>query len=251
VDPITIGLLLGGAALSSGGGILSRNDALAEATREAQARNAVVRDAITKLDAFGDQNRTTFNNNMQAYDPATQAAALAKAQDTRSANNTGAVTTQDPNATPIQGDASPATRADLAKRMLAVHDQVIQRAQAQGKLGGYSDQWTNNQLGNAQAGRDIGVVNNYAEGRKALVGPESDLAAAAAYRPPSIWGPLLSGLGGIALNAGGSGKFSPGGFNYSSGFDPSGLLSGSDMNEAATAGVKSGLTFNPFTGTVF
>src|SRR5262245_48616582 len=154
MDPITAGLLLGGTGLNVFGGMFGRNEALENAARQAEARNAVVRDAIAKLNVFGGQNRDTFNANMANYDPATQAARLASDQDKRSNANVSAITTQNPNATPIQSDASPAARADLAKRMLAVHDQAVDRAKAMGKLGGYSDTWMGNQLGNAQAGRD-------------------------------------------------------------------------------------------------
>jgi hypothetical protein len=82
-----------------------------------------------------------------------------------------------------------------------------------------------------------------------LVGPESDLAAAAAYKPPSMWSALLSGLGSIGVGAGAKGG-PYAGFNYPTSFAPD--LSGDDvsLSEAAKAGVQSGLSFNP-TGTVF
>ncbi len=150
---------------------------------------------------------------------------------------------------PIQQDASPATKADLAKRMLAAHDFAVSRAKAKGALGGYVDTWLQNELNNSQTGRDIMTVNNAAEGRKALVGPESDLAAAAAYKPPSMWSALLSGLGSIGVAAGAKGG-SFAGFNYPTSFASE---SGDDasLSEAAKAGVQSGLTFNPWTGSVF
>lgn len=223
MDPITVGLLLGGTGLNVLGGIFSRNDALANAAAQAQARNAVVKQAIGQLDQYGAENRSTFNTNMEHYAPAAQSAALAADQQKRGDANTAAITSDDPNAVPIQGDASPASRSDLAKRMLAVHDYAVDQAKAKGNLGGYSDLWTENQLGNAQAGRDIGVINNFAEGRKALVQPEADLAAAAAYKPPSIWGPLLSGIGSIATAAGGS-KLG-GGFSGGNIFAPGGIAS--------------------------
>jgi hypothetical protein len=252
MDPITATLLLGGTGLNLFGGIIGQNDALANATAQANARNAVVRSAINQLDQYGAQNRGTFNDLMAGYSPTNQATTLAADQAKRSDSNVNAITTENPNATPIQADASPATRSDLAKRMLAVHDMAVDRAKAQGQLGGYSDAWLTNELNNAQAGRDIGVINNFAEGRKALVQPESDLAAAAAYRPPSIWGPLLSGLGSIAVGFGGRslGGFDYGGANLAA-FDPTGELTGQDLHEAELAGRASGLISNPFTGTVF
>jgi hypothetical protein len=247
---VSVSLALAGLGANLGGGILGQNDALANATAQANARNAVVQSAIQKLNAFGAQNETTMSNLLTGYSAPAQAAQLANNQAKREANNVSAITTQDPNAIPIQADASPATKADLAKRMLAAHDFAVSRAKAKGALGGYSDTWLTNELNNSQAGRDIMTVNNAAEGRKALVGPESDLAAAAAYKPPSMWSALLSGLGSIGVAAGAKGG-SFAGYNYPTDFAPD--LSGDDvsLSEAAKAGVQSGLKFNAWTGNVF
>jgi hypothetical protein len=255
MDPITAALLLSGTALSGAGGIISQNSALANATAQANARNAVVQKAVNELDQYGANNQNTFSGLMAGYSPKAQAATLASDQANRADTNVAAITADNPNATPIQSDASPATRADLAKRMLAVHDLAVDRAKSQGQLGGYSDVWLGNQIANQQAGNQIGVENNFAEGRKALVQPESDLAAAAAYKPPSIWGPLLAGAGSIMAAAGGrGGPFAgpKGSFDYPDSFAPD-ITPGVDesLSEAAKAGVQSGLTFNPWTGTIF
>lgn len=202
---VAVGTMVAGTAASIGGGILSRNDALSNAQAQAAARNASLAANIGKLNTMEDQNQGIFGGNMARYAPDTQAAQLATAQQTRGDANAGAISAPDTSGVPIQSDASPATRSDLAKRMGAVHDAATTRAKAMGTLGGYGDTWAANTLGNAQANRDIGVVNNAAEGRKALIQPESDMAAAAAYKPPSIWGPLLSGAGSIAAAAGGAG----------------------------------------------
>jgi hypothetical protein len=210
MDPITIGLLLGGTALSGAGGFFGKSEAAKQAEREAAARNAALAKNIGILDQFGAQNRTTFDNNMANYTPEAQQKLLADSQTHRSDANVSNISQPNPDAVPLAsgGQATGgnnASKSDLAKRMLAVYDGATARAKALGKLGGYSDAWTTNQLNNAQTGRDISVVNNYAEGRKALVGPESDLAGAAAYKPPSIWPALLSGAGSIMAGAGGKG----------------------------------------------
>lgn len=201
---------------------MSQNNALANATAQAQARNAVTQAAIQKLDQYGANNNQIFSNLMAGYSPTNQAASLANDQATRSANNVAAITTDNPNATPIQADASPATRADLAKRMMAVHDMAVSRAQAQGQLGGYSDQWLGNSIANQQASNNIGVQNNFAEARKALVQPEADLAAAAAYKPPTLWGTLLSGAGTMMAAAGGKGLLGGGAGGGFSGINDAG-----------------------------
>jgi hypothetical protein len=63
------------------------------------------------------------------------------------------------------------------------------------KLGGYNDAWFNNMLSGEEAKRQVGFGNSLAEEEKSLIGPEQDAAAAAVYRPPSLWGPLLQGAG--------------------------------------------------------
>jgi hypothetical protein len=209
-----------GTGANVAGGMISRNDALSNAQSQANARNASLAKNIGVLQGFGQDNRNTFDANMANYTPAAQQTQLTNAQDARSNSNVANITQETGADAPIAADASPASRSDLAKRMLSVYDGATTRAKALGKLGGYSDAWTQNMLDNAQAGRDIGVTNNYAEGRKALVGPEGDMAAAAAYKPPSIWGPLLQGAGSIASAAGGAG-LGGGGFAGATGVNAS------------------------------
>lgn len=227
MDPLTLSLLLGGTALSTAGGMFGRSDALANAAAQARARNESLAKNIGILNGFEDQNQKTFGGNIAHYAPEEQGKLLTDAQTTRGNNNAAAISGPDMSL-PIPADASPASRSDLAKRMLAVHEGATARAKATGKLGGYSDAWTTNQLNDAQANRDIGVTNNYAEGRKALIGPEGDLAATGAYQSPSIWGPLLSGAGSIASAAGGARGFGGfGGFSGGGGYDAVGTPIGS------------------------
>lgn len=207
MDPLTVSLLLAGTGSSIAGGIFGRNDALDAAQRKAEARNAVLRENIAKQEAFYGQNKGVFDANMSGYAAPAQAQRLQTAQDTRSSANTANVTQVDPNSIATQADASPAVKSEIAKRMLSTFNQATDRAKAMGKLGGYGDAWLQNQLGNRQADRDIGVTNSFAEGRKAILGPEQDAAEAAAYRPPSIWPTILKGAGSIMSGAAGAGVF--------------------------------------------
>lgn len=199
--------LLGSMLLGGLGSFFGASDAASNARRVAEARNAVLRDAIAKLEGFYDTNKGTFDKNMSNYSVEGQGARLTGAQGKRSDAVTGNLKLDDTGAgAPISASASPAVRSEMAKRMLSVHDAAVSRARAIGSLGGYGDAWLQNNLGNAQTSRDLGVTNSFAEGRKALVQPEQDLAAAAAYRAPSMFGPLLSGagqlLGGFAGRGG-------------------------------------------------
>lgn len=193
-----------GAAATIGGGIVSRNEATDNARRQAEARNAKLRANQAILDSFAGDNAKTFGDNIAGYAPEAQQQRLETSQGHRGDVNADNISDLDPNSVPITADASPAVRSEIAKRMLAVHNGAVERAKSFGKLGGYTDAWAANELGNQQAARDIGVNNNFAEGRKAMIGPEGDNAAAAAYQTPSIWGPLLQGAGSLASMAGGA-----------------------------------------------
>lgn len=208
MDPFILSLLLGGSALGGAGALFGRHDALDAAKRERDARNEVLRGYIAKQEGFAGQNRGTFNSNLAGYAPEVQGQKLAAAQGARTDTNVGNVSAADPNAVPITADAPKAVRGEIAKRMLTVHDAATDRAKASGTLGGYGDVWQGNQLGNNNASREIGVVNNYSEGARHLLGPEQDLAAAAAYKPPSIWGQLLTGAGNM-MGAAAGGRAAP------------------------------------------
>lgn len=201
-----VGVAIAGAgtAASIGGGIISRNEASDNARRQAEARNAKLAANLGILDIYAADNAKTFDTNIGHYAQPAQQQRLEGAQQHRGDVGAGAMTDLNPNEVPISADASPAVRGEIAKRMLAVHNGAVERAKATGKLGGYTDAWAQNELDNKQAARDIGVTNNYAEGRKAIIGAESDNAASAATQSPSIWGPLLQGVGSIATSAGGA-----------------------------------------------
>jgi hypothetical protein len=205
MDPVTIGLLLGGTALGGIGSFLNKNDALENAKRQAEARNRVLAENIAIQQGFAGQNRGTFDANIGGYTPEAQNQRLQGAQDARTATSVGNISDSDANSVPISGTAPQAVRSEIAKRMLTVHDAAVSRAQAMGKLGGYGDAWQENQLGNNAASRDIGVVNNYSAGRKSLLAPEQEAAAAMAYKPPAIWGTLLQGAGNVMGAAAGAG----------------------------------------------
>lgn len=241
MDPITIGLLLGGTALSTVGGMSEREQALENAKRQAAARNAVLKDNIAKQEGFFDQNKGVWDANIGRYAQPAQEQQLQMAQDTRSAGNVGNITKVDTTSVPTQADASPAVKSEIAKRMLATFNQSTDRAKQMGKLGGYSDTWLENQLGNRQADRDIGVTNTFSAGRKALLGPEQDAASAEAYQPPSVMPGLMKGAGSLMSGAAGAGMFSGAGGGMT-GFSPDGSMffgngSQSSMGGGAGGGV--------------
>jgi hypothetical protein len=93
--------------------------------------------------------------------------------------------------------------AEYAKRAGAAHDYAAGIGQAEDNLGGYGDTWFQNNLRDQQASRDIGVTNSYSNEEKSLLPARQQLAQATAYKQPSIWGPVLSGVGSILGAKGG------------------------------------------------
>jgi hypothetical protein len=199
-------MLAGAVGLGAAGSIINGNSAKEAAQRDAQARNAVLAQTIAKEKGYAADNAKEFGGNIAHYAPGSQDAQLASAQAKRTATMTGNMTSADPTAVPLPADTNPAATGDLAKRMLAVHDGAVSRAGLTAKVGGYGDTWLQNNLNTNEADRNIGVTNNYAEGQKAILPALQDDAAAAAYKPPSVWGSVLSGLGGVAAGAAGGGK---------------------------------------------
>src|SRR5262249_8012648 len=156
--------------------------------------------SIGQLDnIYRTQNAPAFSGAIGAVTPG----GLQTAQNARVATNTGNIVA--PSASgpaneplpPISSDAPPAEASERNAALKSAFDFTNNAATAQGKLGGFSDQWFNSDLAKQDAARKIGVANSNANNIKSLIGPEQDLAAAAAYRPPSPWGSLLSGTGNL------------------------------------------------------
>jgi hypothetical protein len=76
-------------------------------------------------------------------------------------------------------------------------DFIRNQGTASGKLGGYGDSWFNSGLIEQEAARKIGVGNSLANETKSLIGPEQDLAAAAAYKTPSWIPGVMQGVGSM------------------------------------------------------
>jgi hypothetical protein len=202
-DPVTLGISAG---LGIGGKILSNNEAAENAKAEAAARNAVLQDTLKREQGFADQNAVEQNKNLSHYAPGAQATQLSDAQTARGNTVTGNMTTANANDVPLTADAPAAVRGEIAKRLLSVHDGAVARAKDNANLGGYGDTWLTNSLNTADADRNIGVTNNYANGQKSILSSLQDSAGAAAYKPPSIWSTILGGASSLAAGAAGAGK---------------------------------------------
>jgi hypothetical protein len=179
MDPLTIALLSGAANVA--GGIISRNDALANAQREADARNSILAGKIGQMDQdYGNINKPAFDTLMAGYQPGAQASNLSNAQSARAGRNTANVVADSPNSVPVGGGAAPAVANAYKAQFKTANDYATNYGKSMGALGGYNDAWFNNALAGQNASRNIGFGNSMAEGQKALIAPEQDAAAAAA-----------------------------------------------------------------------
>jgi hypothetical protein len=170
--------------------MLSRNSALSNAQAEANARNGVLSSAIGSLNGdYSNINAPAFSGAVGAINPG----GLKTAQDARTSTILGNV----PPPAPVPSYAPPALASTRAAMMKNATDFVRNQGTATGALGGYGDQWFNSGLAGQDAARKIGVGNSFANETKSLIAPEQDLAGAAAYKPPSVWGSVLQGAGGM------------------------------------------------------
>jgi hypothetical protein len=124
------------------------------------------------------------------------AGSLKGAQDARTGTILGNV--KGPSGgTTISSDAPPALAASRASQMKNATDFIRNQGTATGNLGGYGDSWFNSNLGEQDAARKIGVGDLFANETKSLIGPEQDLAGAAAYKTPSWIPGVMQGVGSM------------------------------------------------------
>lgn len=193
---------------------MQRSDAQKNAGAQAAARNAVLADYIRKQNGLEAEGRGHLDNTMAGYAPGAQDQRLQDAQTARVGAATGAMgPMSDPNAVTVSGSAPPVVRGEIAKRMLAAFQSATDRAKAMGNLSGYGDQWFQNNADIADSARRIGTLNNFARGNAGILQSQQDLAQLGATKAPSIWGPILSGAGSLAMSigAGGMGGMGAGG----------------------------------------
>ena len=124
------------------------------------------------------------------------AASLKGAQDARTGTILGNV--KGPTTlTSGPGDAPPALAKTSAANMKNATDFIRNQGTATGNLGGYGDSWFNSGLNEQDAARKIGIGNLFANETKSLIGPEQDLAGAAAYKTPSWIPGVMQGVGSM------------------------------------------------------
>ncbi len=203
--------LIGGLA-SAAGGMMTQQAADANAQAQADARNEMLRRTLAKNDPLAQKSRKTFDKDVNKYSEEKFADTQTNVTADRTAGLDAAVDPVDVSAVPLSGAESPVVKADLAKKLLEVMDYGKSQAQKLGKIGGYGDTWLERGVKTANAGRKIGVNQNFTAGNLAILPYQQDIAELRAYQPISPIGGILQGLGGALSGAGGGG----GGGGYTS-----------------------------------
>lgn len=201
VDPISMGLMAGGQLLSTGGSIMNARESNKNATRQAMARNAVLREQNAKLAGFRDQNYAKFDANQAGYTPGAQEAQRAAVTAARQADSGAQIADAKGKVaaagTGAAASSTPAVGADYTSRLGTEMARVGGQANAQGAVSGFGDSWLKNEESNKDLARNIDLTNNYARGTANLTAPLQDFAQTAATKAPSGIGTLLSGAGGL------------------------------------------------------
>lgn len=200
-------LISGG--LSAAGGAITANEQQKNAERQAQARNDELKRTLVKNDALANQSRDTFDARQKLVQPAEADKSKLQAEQARTADANKAVDTALKDSIPLSGSAPQVIQSDLAKKMGEVLAGSKKQAAAQSKLSGYGDMWLDQGFADQNAGRNLSVDSNFANGNMALLPYQQDFAETRAYKPISPLGGLLQGFGGAIGSMGGGGGLTP------------------------------------------
>lgn len=187
---------LGGGALSAGGAMISNRAGERQAADIAKARNDELRKTMVKNDAIAMQTRDRFGDRAAGYNDTNFQQSADAAVGARTAPLEAAVT--EPSiAAPISGSAPEVVRSELARVMSDTMAKGKAQAKALGKVGSYGDTWFNQGVENTSAGRDIGVMNDQAQGNLGILPYLQDFAEISATKPISPLGGIMSGIGNM------------------------------------------------------
>jgi hypothetical protein len=223
LDPVSLGLTLGGTALSAFGSMSQSKAASEAAMKQQAAENAVLNQVMNKEADFQGANTATMKDLVSKFAPDVQTANLASAEGNRDGLIDSAIT--NPNTNVTSGPNTPQFVKDqIASRMLDGVQFAKNAAKANAKVGAYGDSMGTNARNISDASGTIDMTNNFAKGWQSILPDQQQLAGASVYTPPSQTGGLLTGIGNLMAGLGGSGKaanfkmpsFNPGGMFFQS-----------------------------------
>lgn len=199
-----------GSGISAVGTIVQQKQQRKQQQDIADARNNELRRTMQKNDGLAEEGRDRFQKRLAEASNENMEAEKAKTEATRTEEGENAVeSVVKPDAAAdmasLAGSTSEVVKSDLASRMKEALTQGKDQAKAKAKLSAYGDSWLDQGFADTNAGRDIGVTQNFAAGNSAILPYAQDFAEQRAYRPISPLGGILQGLGGMMGSMGGTG----------------------------------------------
>jgi hypothetical protein len=215
-----LAMLAVGAAASAAGGMMNAKSQQHAAERannqahaEAEARNQKLAEYTARQQQFAKQAQDANQVGLDKYAQPQQVQQQADA--TQQRENLYAQAAPETNPTegiPLRGDTPEVVKSEMAKRMLAAHQESTDRAKHLAAQGGVGDSWLQNQFNTDATGRQVDTINNFSRGDIALLPASQDRAAykvAVGFgpaKPPNPTGGILQGIGNTASAAAGSGR---------------------------------------------
>ncbi len=193
-DPITLAVMAAATAASvTGAGIQSR-EAIDNARRIAKARNQRLEQTRAENKKFADDSRDIFNKRVADIDGDVNTN-LGVAQAERTAGIEGNIPGPETDVSPVGDDAPQVVKSDFAKKIAEAFAKSTARAQALGKLSGYTGYFARQGDADEAAGRGVGVNANFAAGNMGILPHIQDMAEVQAYRPSSGLGEAMQAIG--------------------------------------------------------
>jgi hypothetical protein len=195
LDPVTLGVMAGGMALSGAGGAIQQRNNTKYANNVAAARNVALTKSREKQKKFAEENATIFGGTLNKFDPAAQTQKLQEVQDSRADVTTQNISAPDADAVPLSGSAPQVVKGAIAQRLLEAFNDSTSKARSLAKVSGYNDLTMSHGMDVTGGARNIETTNNFSRGTAALLPYEQDFAEAQVKRPNNFL-PMLLQLGG-------------------------------------------------------
>lgn len=186
--------LIGGGV---GGNLISANQAQRQADEVALAQNQQLTDFLTRNRKRADEASAIFNKRVEDSSPEATKRKQAEVTDERSSAMYDAIASSPAAAAPVKASAAPVVREEQKEIGEREMGKTRSRADALATTSGFGDLVFGMGLDNMDAGRRIAMINDLGAADSQMLGPLQDLAGAEASirKRPSMFGPILSGIG--------------------------------------------------------
>lgn len=207
LELLPLALTAAGSAVSGYGAYTQGQEEQANNQRIADARNAELEPVLGKVYGNAAQGRAVFNRRLGEVSPSNSRADQRRLTKQRVRGTTRVAAGGKDADIPISGSAPGTVKTEIGKKMLEATKRAKQAAKAKGKLHGYGDFVLDQTLRDQQAGRDIGMFNNFVQGDVGVLPFSQDFAGYSAYQPSSGVGEIFQSAGNLL--ASGAGAYSP------------------------------------------